>query len=32
MHAKSLNTDKAWEAYEMLVDKYYECLNATSKI
>ncbi|MBY9078271.1 ORF6N domain-containing protein [Paenibacillus sp. HN-1] len=23
MHAKSLNTDKAWEAYEMLVDDYY---------
>ncbi|MHB8065799.1 MAG: phage antirepressor KilAC domain-containing protein [Ruminiclostridium sp.] len=22
-HAKSLNTDKAWEAYEMLVDDYY---------
>lgn len=24
MHAKSLNTDEAWEAYEMLVDQYYE--------
>lgn len=23
LHAKSLNTDKAWEAYEMLVDNYY---------
>lgn len=23
MHAKSLNTDKAWEAYELLVDEYY---------
>jgi hypothetical protein len=23
MHAKSLNTDRAWEAYEMLVDDYY---------
>jgi phage antirepressor YoqD-like protein len=23
MHAKSLNTDKAWDAYEMLVDDYY---------
>lgn len=23
MHAKSLNTDEAWEAYEMLVDDYY---------
>ncbi|MFJ7407077.1 MULTISPECIES: ORF6N domain-containing protein [unclassified Lysinibacillus] len=22
-HAKSLNTDKAWEAYEMLIDEYY---------
>jgi hypothetical protein len=24
LHAKSLNTDRAWEAYEMLVDTYYE--------
>jgi len=23
LHAKSLNTDKAWEAYEILVDDYY---------
>lgn len=23
MHAKSLNTDKAWQAYETLVDDYY---------
>lgn len=23
MHAKSLNTDQAWDAYEMLVDDYY---------
>jgi len=23
MHAKSLNTDKAWAAYELLVDEYY---------
>lgn len=23
LHAKSLNTDKAWDAYEMLVDEYY---------
>jgi phage antirepressor YoqD-like protein len=23
LHAKSLNTDQAWEAYEMLVDDYY---------
>ncbi|MBG9548415.1 ORF6C domain-containing protein, partial [Cytobacillus firmus] len=22
-HAKSLNTDQAWDAYEMLVDEYY---------
>ncbi|OMF38816.1 hypothetical protein BK133_01020 [Paenibacillus sp. FSL H8-0548] len=24
LHAKSLNTDKAWEAYELLVDDYYD--------
>lgn len=23
LHAKSLNTNKAWDAYEMLVDEYY---------
>lgn len=23
LHAKSLNTDQAWDAYEMLVDDYY---------
>jgi len=23
LHAKSLNTDEAWEAYEILVDEYY---------
>lgn len=23
LHAKSLNTDKAWDAYELLVDEYY---------
>ncbi|MFF2016207.1 phage antirepressor KilAC domain-containing protein [Paenibacillus sp. NPDC058177] len=23
LHAKSLNTDRSWEAYEMLVDDYY---------
>lgn len=23
LHAKSLNTDRAWDAYEMLVDEYY---------
>ncbi|GED14014.1 ORF6N domain-containing protein [Aneurinibacillus migulanus] len=29
MHAKSLNTDKAWEAYEMLVDEYYRMKEQT---
>ena len=24
LHAKSLNTDKAWQAYEVLVDTYFE--------
>jgi hypothetical protein len=24
LHAKSLNTDKAWDAYEKLIDDYYE--------
>lgn len=24
LHAKSLNTDKAWEAYELLIDDYYQ--------
>jgi len=28
LHAKSLNTDKAWEAYEMLVDDYYAIKSA----
>ena len=28
LHAKSLNTDKAWEAYEMLVDEYYAVKQA----
>jgi len=28
MHAKSLNTDQAWEAYEMLVDDYYRVKQA----
>lgn len=27
LHAKSLNTDKAWEAYELLVDEYYRLQN-----
>jgi len=29
LHAKSLNTDQAWDAYEMLVDDYYEVKNQT---
>ena len=29
LHAKSLNTDKAWEAYEMLVDDYYNIKENT---
>lgn len=31
LHAKSLNTDKAWEAYEMLVDDYYSVKQLQSK-
>ena len=31
LHAKSLNTDKAWEAYEMLVDDYY-AIKQTNQI
>lgn len=27
LHAKSLNTDEAWDAYEVLVDDYYEKLE-----
>ncbi|MDR7237172.1 phage antirepressor KilAC domain-containing protein [Neobacillus drentensis] len=27
LHAKSLNTDQAWEAYEKLVDEYYLIAN-----
>lgn len=27
LHAKSLNTDKAWEAYELLVDEYYKVIE-----
>ncbi|KGE20584.1 ORF6N domain-containing protein [Paenibacillus wynnii] len=29
MHAKSLNTDEAWEAYEALVDDYYRIKSAS---
>jgi molybdopterin converting factor small subunit len=28
MHAKSLNTDRAWEAYESLIDTYYDIKQA----
>lgn len=27
LHAKSLNTDQAWDAYELLVDKYYSIVE-----
>lgn len=27
LHAKSLNTDAAWDAYEMLVDEYYKVIQ-----
>ncbi|MDR4997874.1 ORF6C domain-containing protein [Brevibacillus parabrevis] len=27
LHAKSLNTDEAWDAYEMLVDDYYRVIE-----
>lgn len=27
LHAKSLNTDRAWEAYETLVDDYYRVMD-----
>ncbi|MGG3307366.1 ORF6N domain-containing protein [Paenibacillus lautus] len=30
LHAKSLNTDRSWEAYEMLVDDYYRVKEGTS--
>lgn len=29
LHAKSLNTDEAWNAYEMLVDEYYKVIEQT---
>ncbi|MDX8359803.1 ORF6N domain-containing protein [Cytobacillus sp. IB215316] len=32
LHAKSLNTDKAWEAYEMLVDDYYRVKQETKML
>lgn len=27
LHAKSLNTDRAWEAYELLLDEYYKVIE-----
>jgi hypothetical protein len=30
MHAKSLNTDKAWEAYERLIDEYYRLIQPSA--
>lgn len=30
LHAKSLNTDKAWEVYDRLVDEYFEKLKLPS--
>ncbi|WP_207642469.1 hypothetical protein [Desulfosporosinus sp. I2] len=27
LHAKSLNTDRAWKAYETLVDDYYRVMD-----
>lgn len=32
MHAKSLNTDQAWDAYEMLVDDYYKVKGVQSTV
>ncbi|GAB0167496.1 ORF6C domain-containing protein [Lysinibacillus sp. CTST325] len=31
LHAKSLNTDKAWDAYEMLVDNYYKIIEESNQ-
>lgn len=31
LHAKSLNTDKAWQAYEYLVDYYFRAKEETQK-
>lgn len=31
LHAKSLNTDQAWDAYEMLVDDYYNVKNQSQQ-
>jgi phage antirepressor YoqD-like protein len=32
LHAKSLNTDEAWEAYELLVDEYYRIASSQYKL
>ncbi|MGY3716749.1 ORF6N domain-containing protein [Sutcliffiella cohnii] len=32
LHAKSLNTDQAWEVYEMLVDEYYRIKESTVNV
>lgn len=32
LHAKSLNTDEAWNAYEMLVDEYFEMKSHLSLV
>ena len=31
LHAKSLNTDRVWEAYEMLIDEYYRVREDANK-
>ena len=31
LHAKSLNTDKAWEVYEFLVNSYFRCKAQTAE-
>jgi len=31
LHAKSLNNDKAWDAYEILVDEYYRIIESRHK-
>lgn len=32
LHAKSLNTNQAWDAYEMLVDEYYRFKDLTNQL
>jgi len=32
LHAKSLNTDQAWDAYEMLVDEYYKAKEVIPRL